>query len=71
MGSSTWEFCAFLEHRSALTELRLGQDSSVFTVRHPPPPFRYLTIMTACQLSAELVSALTPCHYLHADSKVN
>lgn len=67
MGSSVWEFATFPMHRSALTELHLDHQSRVFTVRHPPPPFYYVTFTTASQLSQQFVSCLEPCRYLHAD----
>ncbi|KAK7114698.1 uncharacterized protein [Littorina saxatilis] len=67
MGASVWEFCAFLDHRSVLTELRVTEEHKAETVRHPPPPFRYVTATTACQLSRDFVASLNPCRYLHAD----
>ncbi|KAL8585768.1 hypothetical protein ACOMHN_040550 [Nucella lapillus] len=67
MGSSVWEFSNLPLCRSMLTELRLSPQGEVFTVRHTPPPFYYITISAACRLGAQFLASLKPCQYLHAD----
>ncbi|XP_076448734.1 uncharacterized protein LOC143285383 isoform X2 [Babylonia areolata] len=67
LGSSGWQLNAPKLHKSSLTELRLDQEGKVFTVRHPPPPFSYMTIAAASRLSSEFIGSLEPCRYLHVD----